>query len=144
MNNSELSYPDFPDLWDESVPGPQGEWYKELFDALVRYSRLACELGHSEDSQRIVDGLREKMQQSVDEFRQIARTAVPDPSEPEDLESIRAARPAAPHRLTDKLPQDYRDRWFGSILGRGAGCTLGAALEFRSVDEMRKWALYSG
>jgi ADP-ribosylglycohydrolase len=144
MKQQDLAYPDFPDLWEDSLQPPRGEWYRDLFDALVRYSRLASELGYPEESSRILAELRERMGRSIEVYRDLVRHPKPDPSEPDDLVSIRAARPQAQHRLSTGLPHDFPERWHGSFLGRGAGCTLGAALEFRSVEEMEKWARYFG
>ena len=62
MKRSGLDYPDFPDLFDDTTPPDRGQWYKDLFDALVRYSRLAVEFGKGDDSTRLVGELREKME----------------------------------------------------------------------------------
>ena len=144
MKHSALNYPDFPDLFDDTTPADRGKWYKDLFDDLVRYSRLAVEFGKGDDSARLIDEVRDKMAATVDQFRSLTEKPAPDPEEPESLEEIRAARPAVAHRLRTDMPSDYRQRCLGSILGRSAGCILGAGLEFRSVDEMEKWARYTG
>ena len=44
--------------------------------------------------------------------------------------------------MSTSLPYDYGNRLRGAFNGRMAGCTLGAALEFRSVEEMEQWAEY--
>ena len=144
MKRSELNYPDFPDLFDDTTPPDRGQWYRDLFDSLVRYSRLAVEFGKADESSRIIDEVRDKMTAAVEEYRSLTSDPEPDPDEPESLEEIRAARPAAAQRLRSDMPSDYRERLLGSILGRGAGCTLGAGLEFRSVVEMERWARYNG
>lgn len=63
-----------------------------------------------------------------------------DADEPDDLESIRALRPDGPRRLCMGLPADDGRRLRGAFCGRMAGCTLGAALEFHSLEDMEEWA----
>jgi ADP-ribosylglycohydrolase len=131
MKQKDLHYPAFPDI-------------ANLSDALFRYSRLATELGHAKESEEILLQIEKTFTDGIGKFRQIAENARPDNQEPEDLESIRAQRPEGKRRLISKLPDDYAERWMGSFLGRGAGCALGGALEFRGVEEMEQWARYFG
>jgi ADP-ribosylglycohydrolase len=61
--------------------------------------------------------------------------------EPNDLEAIRALRPRGPRRLWAALnPAVYRDRLAGAFLGRMAGCTLGAPVEFWPIPKMEALA----
>ena len=53
-----------------------------------------------------------------------------------------AQRAEGQRRLSDGLPDDYAERWMGAFRGRGAGCALVGALEFRGVEEMEQWARY--
>ena len=65
--------------------------------------------------------------------------------EPDDLEAIRALRPAGERRLWSTLPEaTYRDRIEGAILGRFAGCILGSIVECWEIDKMERWAAYNG
>ncbi len=62
-------------------------------------------------------------------------------NEPNDLDEIRAKRPDGPGILWDKFdPKKYADKVRGAFLGRAAGCTLGAAVEFNAVERMQKIA----
>lgn len=61
--------------------------------------------------------------------------------EPNDMEAIRALRPRGPRRLWTGLNRKvYRDRLAGAFLGRMAGCTLGAPVEFWSIPKMEALA----
>jgi hypothetical protein len=51
--------------------------------------------------------------------------------EPNDLDAIRALRRPGPRRLWASLRKDvYSERLEGAFIGRMAGCTLGAPVEF--------------
>ena len=66
-------------------------------------------------------------------------------TEPDDLEAIRALRPAGVRRQWTSLPEaTYRDRIEGAILGRFAGCVLGSIVECWEIDKMERWAAYNG
>ena len=65
--------------------------------------------------------------------------------EPNDLAAIRRLRPAGPRRLWTHLDDAaYRDRLTGALLGRFAGCTLGAPVEFWTIDRMQRQAKENG
>ena len=65
----------------------------------------------------------------------------PAQEEPDDLPGIRALRPPGPRRLWGSLdPRSYSGRLEGALLGRMAGCTLGAPLEGWPVEKMKAWA----
>ncbi|GAB4517287.1 MAG: hypothetical protein Kow0047_29050 [Anaerolineae bacterium] len=131
MKRKDLRYPALPDF-----PG--------LTDALIRYSRLAAEFGYADEAKEILSQVEKTLRGSVERFARLVENPKPDEDEPEDLEAIRSQRPPGKRRLLDRLPDDYDERWLGSLLGRGAGCTLGAAVEFWSVQEMENWARYFG
>ncbi len=61
--------------------------------------------------------------------------------EPNGLAEIHALRPRGPRRLWDSFdPELYAQKVEGALLGRMAGCTLGAAVEGWSVEAMAAWA----
>lgn len=124
-------------------PDPLVE-FTELADLLRRYAALSAEFGDAERGDAIVEKTRVALQQGLIDFDALLRHPVPDPDEPETLLEIQAQRPAGVRRLTDTVPLDYIDRWRGSLLGRGAGCTLGAQVEFWSVDQMENWGRQFG
>ena len=65
--------------------------------------------------------------------------------EPDDLEGIRALRPAGTRRYWSELPEaEYRDKLAGAWLGRCAGNALGSIVELWDIDKMQRWADYHG
>ncbi|MGD0091734.1 MAG: ADP-ribosylglycohydrolase family protein [Planctomycetota bacterium] len=61
--------------------------------------------------------------------------------EPNSLAAIQALRPKGPRKLWPKFDAArYEERMPGAFLGRMAGCTLGAPVEFWSIVDMEKWA----
>jgi ADP-ribosylglycohydrolase len=141
MKETSCQYPDF---FDFTVGGQAQSNYLELSDTLLRFVKLASEFGHKEKAQTITDAIEKAMKDGAKALAELAANPVPDPDEPEDLEGIRRLRPSGPRRLLENVPADYEERFMGSILARGAGCTLGAGLEFVPVPDMEKWARYFG
>ena len=113
-------------------------------DDLNRYVKLAVEFGYQKEAEETVRAYQEFLRAHLQKMNELIKTAEPSQEEPETLEEIRAQRPQGEHRLCGSLPPEYQERWQGSFLGRGAGCTLGAALEFSEVEEMERWAAYCG
>ncbi len=65
--------------------------------------------------------------------------------EPNDLAAIRALRPDGPRRMWQTFNESsYADRLEGALLGRFAGCTLGAPVEFWPVEKMANLAKENG
>jgi ADP-ribosylglycohydrolase len=124
-------------------PNPKEE-LDEYVDNLMRYSRLAAEFGQPTEGDAIIEAARKALQDGLKAFDQLVQNAPADGDEPETLEEIQARRPEGVRRLVNAVPADYLERWRGSFLGRGAGCTLGAQVEFWSVDQMENWARQFG
>jgi hypothetical protein len=60
--------------------------------------------------------------------------------EPNDLDAISALRPSGPRRLWTTFDQDsHRTHLAGALLGRLAGCTLGAPVEFWPSTRWPPW-----
>jgi ADP-ribosylglycohydrolase len=64
--------------------------------------------------------------------------------EPSELSAIRALRPRGPRRLWKTLDAAYRERLEGALLGRMAGCTLGAPVEGWPIERMAALAKKNG
>jgi ADP-ribosylglycohydrolase len=64
--------------------------------------------------------------------------------EPNGLKAIKALRPNGPRRLWKTLGKDYQKRLEGALLGRMAGCTLGAPVEFWEIERMKNLAKETG
>ena len=118
------------------------------FGSLLRQLELYVQLKHEYGAAGIPDvlsaaqdavrGAVERLQAlPVDE--QLAR------QEPDELAAIRRLRPAGPRRLWQHLDQpSYVERVEGALLGRMAGCTLGAPVEGGSLERMAALAADNG
>ena len=115
----------------------------ECVEELVRFLRLSAEFGCSEKGKHLFDSFFDVLKKYMYEY-QFLILAQSDPNEPDSFEKIRALRPDGPRKLVDKIPDDYPERLRGAFYGRMAGCTLGAGMEFQSVDAMKDWAEHFG
>ena len=126
-----MKYPQFPDL-------------KKLSDNLALYAQFKHERGAT----RIEPLLRQAEKALQTCVRRMA--ALPeDPAlaarEPDALAKIQALRPRGPRKIWETLDEAaYADRIQGALIGRFAGCTLGAPVEFWSVNAMEEWAAEIG
>lgn len=65
--------------------------------------------------------------------------------EPDSLTAIRSQRPKGPRRIWERIDEDaYAERLPGALLGRMAGCTLGALVEGWSIAHMEELAGRNG
>ena len=108
-----------------------------------RFLQLSAEFGCAEEGRALYERFRQSLDETLLAFTRLA-AAQHDPDEPEDLEGIRALRPEGPRRLLDHVPADYGRRLRGAFYGRMAGCTLGAALEFKPIEIEKAWAEHFG
>ena len=131
--NYPMTYPAFPDL------GAKQNMLKE-------YARLKFEYGSDVAA---IEAVLQNARAALD-AAQAALLALPEDAaltarEPDDLAAIQALRPQASRRLWRSFDETlYADRLAGAFLGRMAGCTLGAPVEFWSVPAMADWASYIG
>lgn len=124
------------------IPCSQTELWEKI-DDITRYLRLSAEFGCGEEGKKLFDDFADNVSRTIAQFQNLVLSQK-DAEEPDDLESIRRLRPEGPRRMVDQLPADYAERLRGAFYGRMAGCTLGAALEFNSVETMEAWAEYFG
>ena len=115
----------------------------EKLHDIARYLKTASEFGKDGEGKIIFDRFQAAMDTTIDDFQKLVLAAA-DADEPDDLQAIRVLRPAGPRKLTSGIRNDYGDRLRGAFYGRMAGCTLGAMLEFQSVDCMKNWAEHFG
>lgn len=111
----------------------------EATDDISRYAKLGAELGLSEESERLVAHAQEELDRVRVSLDNLVNTAEGDPTEPEAIDQIKALRPAGMRRISRSVPTDYAERLRGALLGRFAGCTLGAAVEFLPVPQIEAW-----
>lgn len=125
------NYPKIPDFY-------------HLADVLRDYSSLKHELG-SVGIQEILDDVQNQMKRAVKAIEKLPVDRNRGSDEPNSFKEILDLRPKGPRKLWDHLDLDkYMDKLEGAFLARMAGCTLGAPVEFWSVEQMEKWAKYIG
>lgn len=127
------SYPRLPDL-------------ERSRNLLWEYARLKYEYGADRGAiQAILDGVARAADNGLRAILDLPDDPTRAAREPDGLAEIQKLRPTGPRKLWKSFDaRKYQDRLRGGLLGRFAGCTLGAAVEFWSVEEMREWAAYIG
>ncbi|MDD3243562.1 MAG: ADP-ribosylglycohydrolase family protein, partial [Eubacteriales bacterium] len=126
-----MGYPAIPDF----------AYYANL---LTEYSRLKHENG-SKDVDKALQAAEDALRTALENLKNLPECPALAAKEPDDLAAIRALRPDGPRRLWKSIdPAVYADRLRAAFLGRIAGCTLGAPVEFWPVKEMEDWAAYIG
>jgi ADP-ribosylglycohydrolase len=126
-----MSYPKAPNI-------------NNTLESIIEYSRLKHEYGSTE-VQQILDNLEEQTIDLLEKLKNLPIDGTITVKEPDDLSDIRRLRTDGPRKMLEKLDTEtYREKLQGAMLSRFAGCTLGAIVEFWSVDQMEKWAAYIG
>jgi ADP-ribosylglycohydrolase len=126
-----MNYPEIPD-------------FHHLANGLAEYSRLAHEYG-AENIQVVLEEAYRNMRASVDKLQNLAIDPILAAKEPNRLDQIHLLRPAGPRRIWQAFDEaSYLEKLEGAMLARFAGCTLGAIVEFWSIENMEKWAAHIG
>ena len=111
-----------------------------LQEQMLLYSQLKHEYG-ANGINSLLARVENELAQALAELQALPDDPALARKEPNDLPSIRQCRPAGQHRIAQTFTeQDYRRRVEGALLGRFAGCTLGAPVEFWDVARMASWA----
>jgi ADP-ribosylglycohydrolase len=122
-----MSYPKVPKLAQEA-------------ELLSLYSQLKHEYG-ARGIQAILDRAHRELRAAVAALQRLPIDPAGARREPNDLKSIRKLRPQGPRRLWDQFHGcEYANRLEGGLLGRMAGCTLGAPVEFWDIEKMEHLA----
>ena len=109
-------------------------------ELLCRYIMLKEER-EAPGLQAFADGVEKTFASAIDELKKLPETI----NMPDDLKQIQALRPPGPRKIWRSFDaQDYRERLAGAMLGRFAGCTLGAIVEFWTEDDMVNLAQANG
>ena len=121
---------------------PDNKKNNELYNQIKLYFELKTEYGAE------VSPAAREFQESLEACLAQVKALPIDESltkiEPDALDAIQACRPAGP-RLVEALDEKtYQRKLAGALLGRMAGCTLGAPVEFWGIDAMEKLAAQNG
>lgn len=126
-----MSYPKLPD-------------YQRIANQIAEYSRLKHEYG-AQGIAEILKKLETAAQTCLDELKSLPIDEELAKTEPNEYEKIKSLRPEGPRKLWDSFKEDlYKEKLAGAFIGRLAGCTLGAPVEFLDVEVMENWAKYNG
>ena len=118
---------------------PEGS--HKLLGQLKDYMELMHEYG-AEGIQGIIDTAVAGLEKSLADLRALPINAALKKKEPDDLAGILALRTPGPRNMGPISEAAYREKLEGALLGRMAGCTLGAIVEFWSIEAMKEWAAY--
>ncbi|MDE2748528.1 MAG: ADP-ribosylglycohydrolase family protein [Chloroflexota bacterium] len=108
------------------------------------WAQLKTETGAAGIPEKLAE-IKSLLAEKLTELRALPDDPALRAAEPDDLDGIRALRPAGTRRYWTELPEaTYRDRLEGAWLGRCAGCTLGSIVELWAPEQMEAWAAYLG
>jgi ADP-ribosylglycohydrolase len=117
---------------------------KRLADRFELYSQLKHEYG-ARGVERALEAALRDMRSGLKRLRALPDDARLAAKEPNGLAAIRKLRPAGPRRMWKSFDRArYLDRLEGALLARMAGCTLGAPVEFWSIEKMQRLARENG
>lgn len=122
------------------MPYPKTPDLKKLADLIECYGQLKHEYGAA-GVQPILIQAEKDLKNAVAGLKKLPVDKKMAVSEPNALPAIRKLRPDGPRRMmTGFKSADYKNRLEGAFLGRIAACTLGAPVEFWSVERMENLA----
>ena len=113
--------------------------FKNQADLLKIYIQLKTEYG-SEKIEEIYNEVKKFFDDKIEQLKELPESKQIAIDSPNDLAEIKKLRTAGPRKLFDKLPKDFSKRMQGAFIGRMAGCTLGAPVEFWEIDKMKMLA----
>jgi len=123
---------------------PNIEPLRRKLHGLQDWSALKHEYG-AKGIDRLIAALDRQIDRTTATIRRLPVDKTMAMREPDDIRTIRGLRPRGPRRLWDSFDaKKYADRVEGALLGRFAGCTLGAPVEFWPVPKMEALAKENG
>lgn len=127
-----------------SMNYPKIPSFNKLAGDLAEYCRLKHEYG-SKDIQIVLDEAEGALKSALEKLKQLPIDEKLALQEPNEYEEILRLRPTGPRKLWKKFDSEkYREKLEGALITRMAGCTLGAIVEFWSIEAMEEWANYIG
>ncbi len=128
-----MNYPSLPD-------------YPELIEKFTSLAQLKLEYGSDKAK---IEEIISKSKKSFNDLSELLYSLPIDENlkkrEPDELEEIKILRPKGPRKLWTNFNEElYNKKLEGALLGRIAGCTLGAPVEFYSIETMENLAKETG
>lgn len=118
------------------------------YDGLVRLVAQWAELKRDYGATGVASILaqaEQALELAIEELKELPIDPGLTEREPNDLQEIKRLRPPGPRRLWQGIErEEYRDRLEGALIGRFAGCTLGAPVEGWSITRMEALAKENG
>lgn len=129
-----ISYAQYPKIPD----------FKKLGMLYTEYARLKHETGTDKDTlTACLENIESTMEKMLDELKTLPESKAQAAAEPNDLNEILSLRPEGKRKLWRVFDEKrYKEKLEGALMGRFAGCTLGAIVEFWSIEAMENWASY--
>jgi len=128
-----MSYPAFPD-------------FNKKIEYLTEYARLKHEYGADPGCiAREINAAASALEVAIKKIIELENCKELRKKEPDDYGEILKLRPDGPRRIWLSIDEKvFADKLAGAFIGRAAGCTLGAPVEFWSVEAMESWAAHVG
>ena len=118
--------------------------YNELISQLVAFGQLKHEYGAKEIAP-ILKQVEKDLKSAVAKMKKLPIDKEMAKREPSDLKSIKKLRPKGPRRMWQNVDRkDFQEKCEGALLGRMAGCTLGAPVEFWPISKMKAGCRWCG
>ena len=118
--------------------------YDRLVKLVVQYAELKRDYGATGVA-AILARAEQALELAVEDLKELPVDPGLAEREPNDLQEIKRLRPPGPRRLWRGMDRaNYRDRVEGALIGRFAGCTLGAPVEGWSITRMEALARENG
>ncbi|MCL2057693.1 MAG: ADP-ribosylglycohydrolase family protein [Oscillospiraceae bacterium] len=132
---------------DYPIKYPKMPDFNRIRGRLSEFSHLKYEYGSDKaEIEKILADAGAALDVALGKLLSLPEDAALAAQEPDALDAIKKLRPAGAAKALWKAFDKglYADRLAGALLGRMAGCTLGAIVEGWKVDDMKDWAEWIG
>ncbi|MBN2209935.1 MAG: ADP-ribosylglycohydrolase family protein [Sedimentisphaerales bacterium] len=123
---------------------PKTHDLKQLIQQIELYTQLKAEYG-AKGVNEVIAQTRKALRAGLTQLKKLPDDPELSKQEPNNLRAIQALRPPGPRRIWTGVDKStYPDRLAGAFIGRLAGCTLGAPVEFWPIEKMAALAQENG